>query len=311
MDLTVKIPTSTGQLVFKNPLMPACAGMGDLIEYKRFYNLDLLGALMPNAIMLNTGSPTKTRKIYADSCGYITSLGNNSMGIDDFAKNIMPMLPWQTTPVIINLKAESKEGMVELAAKAAEIQGLAGLEVNLNCPYNAPSFALNQLWRSDAEVEDMTRKVKAVAKNKAVIIKVPTAECYIEGTICAAQAGGADAFTSFGALNGCAIDIETRTFQCGVVGSGGYCGPGLKPMGLRYCCRARSASSLPIISAGGISCAKEVLEHIMAGAWLVQVGSANLTCPDFMPKLLVELVQLMEEMGINSFDEIRGCVKVK
>ena len=47
----------------------------------------------------------------------------------------------------------------------------------------------------------------------------------------------------------------------------------------------------------------------MAGAWMVQVGSANLTRPDFMPRLIESLDRRLDELGIRSLDEIRGCVK--
>ena len=63
---------------------------------------------------------------------------------------------------------------------------------------------------------------------------------------------------------------------------------------------------MPVIGAGGITCAKDVLEYIMAGAFAVQVGSANLTRPDFMGRLLDDLAALMQELGIKSLNEDRG-----
>lgn len=63
---------------------------------------------------------------------------------------------------------------------------------------------------------------------------------------------------------------------------------------------------MPVIGAGGITCAKDVLEYIMAGAFAVQVGSANLTRPDFMGRLLDDLAALMQELGIKSLNEVRG-----
>ena len=64
---------------------------------------------------------------------------------------------------------------------------------------------------------------------------------------------------------------------------------------------------IPVIGAGGITCAEDVMEYIMLGAFAVQVGSANLTRPDFMMGLLKDLERLTEELGIKSLDEIRGC----
>ena len=64
-----------------------------------------------------------------------------------------------------------------------------------------------------------------------------------------------------------------------------------------------------VIGGGGIVCARDVLEYIMAGAHAVQIGSANLMRPDFMERLIEELEELMDKMNIESLDEIRGCAE--
>ena len=63
-DLSVRIPLRSGEMVFKNPIMPAAACLGNLVEYKRFYELRILGAMMPNSIMYETGFVNKARKLY-------------------------------------------------------------------------------------------------------------------------------------------------------------------------------------------------------------------------------------------------------
>jgi len=67
-----------------------------------------------------------------------------------------------------------------------------------------------------------------------------------------------------------------------------------------------SLSKMPIIGAGGITSAEDIIEYIMAGAFAVQVGSANLRRPDFLQILTEDLERLMEELHIESLDEIRG-----
>ena len=89
---------------------------------------------------------------------------------------------------------------------------------------------------------------------------------------------------------------------------GGYSGPGVKPYALGRTVNAVKCRRLPVIGAGGITCASDILEFIMAGAYAVQVGSANLKRPDAMFRMLEDLECLMEELGIENFDEIRGVV---
>ena len=81
---------------------------------------------------------------------------------------------------------------------------------------------------------------------------------------------------------------------------------GYRAYGLSLTREATVAAPIPIIGSGGIINARTVIEQIMVGAYAVQVGSANLMRPDFMPRLVDELAELMEELGVHSLDEIRG-----
>lgn len=308
-DLSVRIPLRSGEMVFKNPIMPAAACLGNLVEYKRFYELGILGAMMPNSIMYETGFVNKARKLYGAEYGYITSLGNNSLGIDEFVKKYAPHVPWQESPLILDLKAEDMEGLVRLSERAASAKEVAGIEINLNCPYSVTPTSPKQFWRDLQWVADMVSRVRAVCGNKLLVIKTPTTIADLEEIAAVAKEHGADAFTTFGALVGTAVDIEKREFRCGNVGSGGYCGPGVKPIALWNCQRVHKSVDIPIISAGGVTCADDVIEHIMAGAWLVQVGSANLTRPDFMKKLIEDLDARLNQLGVSNLEEIRGCAK--
>ena len=83
------------------------------------------------------------------------------------------------------------------------------------------------------------------------------------------------------------------------------------PVGILMCRRAAAAVDIPVIGIGGISCAEDVIEYIMAGAYAVQVGSANLSRPDFMHRLLKDLEVLAGQMGISSFEEIRGTARIE
>ena len=312
VDLSVRIPLRNGEMVFKNPIMPAAAGLGDLIEYKKYYDLGELGAMMPNSIMLETGWVNSADKLYGAEYGYITSLGNNALGIEEFCREYAPHLPWQRSPLIVDLKAEDMDMLVKVSEKAAAAREIAGIEINLNCPYSLPPTSTRQHWRDLEWVGEMVRRVREAAGDKLLIIKVPTAMADLEDLAAVSKENGADAFTSFGALPGTAIDIKRREFRCGTKGSGGYCGPALKPLALWNCQRvAVSGTDIPIFSAGGVACADDVIEHIMAGASMVQVGSANLTRPDFMMRLIEELQVRLEELGVKSLDEIRGTVRPK
>lgn len=307
MNLSVTIPSSIGDIHLKNPLMPAAATLGNLIEHARFFDLNKLGALIPNSMFIDSGSPTTAKKICRTNNGFISALSKNNISVFEFEKEILPMLPYQTTPVIIDMKAVDKYQMEELADAISHIGGIRGIEINLNCPYGPGA----PYWKDPTELRDLVSRVRKAAPNKWVIAKVPGGDIPIEDISIACADGGADAITSYSSLNGSCIDIYTGKYKCGGGGSGGFSGPAFKPVGILMCRRAVAAVDIPVIGIGGISCAEDVIEYIMAGAYAVQVGSANLSRPDFMPRLLSKLEILADKIGISSFESIRGIARIE
>ena len=79
-------------------------------------------------------------------------------------------------------------------------------------------------------------------------------------------------------LTGMKIDINRRTFALANK-TGGVSGPAIKPIAVRMVYQVAQAVDLPIIGMGGITCAEDALEFIMAGATAVSVGTANFRNP--------------------------------
>ena len=59
---------------------------------------------------------------------------------------------------------------------------------------------------------------------------------------------------------------------------------------------------------GGVTCAHDVVEMMMAGATAVQVGAENLRNPLVCPEIIAELPSLMEQLHIESLKDIIGTV---
>jgi dihydroorotate dehydrogenase (NAD+) catalytic subunit len=107
---------------------------------------------------------------------------------------------------------------------------------------------------------------------------------------------------------GARIDIKRRAF---VIANkkGGFSGPAIFPIAVRMVNDVYNAVDLPIMGMGGIASAEDVIEMIMAGADAVQIGAANLVDPWVCKKIIERLPSLMEELGISSLKEIKGCAK--
>lgn len=297
MDLQVSCMLGERRFTLQNPIMPAPGSYGNVIEFANYEDLTRLGALVPNSMLSTDGSPSINNKFARVPCGFLSAFGPNNISLQTFIDTVLDRLP-DRIPVIVDLKSRSMEEMAELAALAAQTPKIAAIEVNLTCPYGVPGPAY---WQDPAQLEKLLRMVRESAGDKTLIAKGAGGLYPLAPVIHALEETGVDMFVPFNCISGLSVDIYSRTTQ-----GGGYFGPGIKPIGLSICKEAASLTKMPVIGAGGITCAKDVLEYIMAGAFAVQVGSANLTRPDFMGRLLDDLAALMQELGIKSLNEVCG-----
>ena len=81
------------------------------------------------------------------------------------------------------------------------------------------------------------------------------------------------------------------------------------PVAIRLIHQVSHAVSIPIIGMGGVMTVDDVLEMFLAGASAVAVGTANFTDPYICPKLIDALPQRMDELGIESIEQLIAEVK--
>ena len=105
-----------------------------------------------------------------------------------------------------------------------------------------------------------------------------------------------------------ADDIERRRRVLSI-GTGGLCGPCVKPVALRMVLQVRKAISLPIVGLGGIMTARDALEFIMCGATAIEVGTANFIDPAMTMKIRDDIDQWLDSHGCQSVEEIIGCIE--
>ena len=124
----------------------------------------------------------------------------------------------------------------------------------------------------------------------------------------AVEAGGADAVSLVNTFTGMKIDINKRTFALANQ-TGGLSGPAIKPVALRMVYQAAHAVKIPVLGMGGISCAEDALEFIMAGACMIAVGTANFHNPAVTMEIIDGIAEFMEKNGVKDINELCGCVK--
>ena len=124
----------------------------------------------------------------------------------------------------------------------------------------------------------------------------------------AAEAAGADALSMINTLFGMRIDIY-RKKPILAQKMGGFSGPAVKPVAVRMVYQVHKVVQIPILGMGGVMTAEDVVEFIMAGATAVATGTANLVDPMAPVKILEELTQVLEKLGVTDINEIRGIIE--
>jgi dihydroorotate dehydrogenase (NAD+) catalytic subunit len=124
----------------------------------------------------------------------------------------------------------------------------------------------------------------------------------------AVATAGADAVSLINTLKGMTIDIDKRQPLLGST-TGGLSGPAIKPVALAMVYDVAGAVDLPIIGCGGINCASDAIEFIMAGASAIQIGTANLVSPGAPLDIIEGIEQFMAERDIKGIKELVGVAQ--
>jgi len=112
--------------------------------------------------------------------------------------------------------------------------------------------------------------------------------------------------------NGLVIDVETESVVIRPKdGFGGIGGDYVLPTALANVnAFHRRCPDKQIVGCGGVSTGEHVFAHLLAGASLVQVGTAlHREGPGLLPRLADELAALLRRKGYTTVDEVRGRLR--
>jgi len=242
-----------GDIAMKNPVMTAsgCFGWGE--EYRRFFDLNLLGALVGKAITPQPRSGNPGVRITETAGGMLNAIGLQNPGLDGFLDSILPRLQDLECPIIANISADSVAGFARLAEALSAAEKVAGIEINVSCPNvgrGGVEFCVEPPMV--AEVVSAVRRVTS----RTVICKLSPNVTDIVAIARAAEGAGADAVSLINTLVGLAINVHTRRPVLGNR-TGGLSGPAVKPIALRMVSEVAAAVRIPVIGIGGIATATD------------------------------------------------------
>ena len=205
-------------------------------------------------------------------------------------------------PVVANVCGFSLEEYVTVASRLDKCPQVGILEINISCP-NAKGggMAFGTCPTTAASI------IKAVKDNttKPVFAKLSPNVTDIVSIAKACEEAGADGISLVNTFLGMRIDLKTKK---PVIANkmGGFSGPAIFPVALRMVYQVYEAVDIPIIGMGGISCASDVIEMMLAGATACEIGAMNLVDPFASIKIVEELPLVMQQYGITDLKEIIG-----
>lgn len=300
MDMQVNI----AGVMWKNPVTVASGTFGSGEEYSEFVELGGLGAVTTKGVanVPWPGNPTpRVAEVYG---GMMNAIGLQNPGIDLFCKRDLPFLRKYDTKIIVNVCGKSVEDYCEVVQRLAE-EDVDMLEINISCPnVKEGGIAFGQ---NPKAAEEITRAVKKYAK-QPVIMKLSPNVTSIAEMARAVEAGGADAVSQINTLTGMKIDIHRRSFALANK-TGGVSGPVIHPIAVRMVYETAQAVQIPIIGMGGIACADDAIEMLLAGASAVSVGTANFYRPCAALEIVEGIRNYMERYGFERVEDLVGIVK--
>jgi dihydroorotate dehydrogenase (NAD+) catalytic subunit len=301
-DLNIHI----GGLDLKNPVMTASGTFGYANEFNELIDLNRLGGIIVKGLSLEPSKGNQPPRIVETPCGMLNAIGLENVGIDTFITEKLPFLRTLSPPSIVNIYGKTVEEYAEIAGRLEVIEGVSGIEVNISCP-NVQAGGIAFGVDSNA-AETVIRAVRKKYSKHLMVKLSPNVTDITEIAMCV-ESAGADSISLINTLTGMAIDIESRRPVLANV-TGGLSGPAIKPVALRMVWQVAQKVKIPVIGIGGIMCAEDAIEFIIAGATAVQIGTANFINPKATIDVIEGIETYMSEKDIASISDIVGTLEV-
>ena len=287
---------------FKSPILTASGTYGYGNEVSNFVDVTQLGGIVTKSVTLNPREGNKPPRIVETPAGMLNSIGLANVGVEEYCKEKLPYLNDLDTNIIINIAGSSIENYIQVLEKLESAKGnQVGYEINISCPNvkDGMEFAV-----SSKLTETLTKELRS-RTNRLLIIKLSPNVTKITDIAIAAEQGGADAVSAINTVVGMGIDISTRKPYLSTT-FGGLSGPAIKPVAIACVHKIYIAVSIPIIGIGGISNYKDIIEFILAGADLVQIGTMNYQDPSIGVRLKDEIEVYCKDNNITNIQKLKG-----
>jgi dihydroorotate dehydrogenase (NAD+) catalytic subunit len=295
--------------VFQNPVMLASGTCGYGEEFDRVLDLDRLGGLVIKSVTVEPRAGNAAPRVAEFHAGMLNSIGLANVGMDEVRRTRLPWLAarLRKARVWVNVAGMTVEEYGTIVSALDDCAGFLGYELNVSCPNVKEGGAL---FATRADLLGPAVAAARRATRRPLIVKLAPNVPDVGQMAAVAVAEGADGLSLINTLPGLLFDVKTRRPVLGG-GAGGISGPAILPAGVHAVRQARKSVGLtvPIIGVGGIRSGEDALQYVLAGASLVQVGTASFADPRAALRVLSDLESALREQGVVELRELVGAGK--
>ena len=293
---------------FQSPVLLASGTCGYGQEYADLIPLNQIGGIVTKAVSLEPRPGNPPHRVAETPEGMINAIGLENPGLDGFVGEKLPWLREHLSQahVFVNVVGRSIGDFVGVVAGLDEEQGFLGYEINVSCP----NVKGGTMFGTDkVALAELVTAIRAETERPLVVKLTPNVPDVGDyARIC--QDAGADGLSAINTFPGMVVDIDQRVPLIGNQ-SGGVSGPAILPMGVYATWRARQACTLPIMGIGGIRNATDAIQYILAGACLVQVGTASFVDPYAAMNVHEGIQKYLTENGVAQLSDLVGSLQTE
>ena len=299
-DLNINI----NGLSLKNPVLTASGTFGYGTEFQDFIDLERLGGFIVKGTTLKHREGNPYPRMAETPSGMLNVVGLQNKGVDYFIEHIYPTIKDINSNILVNVSGSTISDYVATAEKINALDRIPAIELNISCPnVKEGGMAFGTSCISASEVVKEVRKVY----KKHLMVKLSPNVTSIQEIALAVEGAGADSVSLINTLMGMAVNVKTRKPVLSTI-TGGLSGPCVKPVALRMVWQVAKAVKIPVVGLGGISCANDAIEFLLAGASAIQIGTANFIDPTVTIKVIDGINDYLDQNGFTSVKEIIGVI---
>jgi len=284
----------------QNPVIAASGTFGYGREYEGLLDIAGLGGICTKGLTINPKPGNQGVRIHETPSGMMNSIGLENPGIPAFIETELPNLKKLGPVIIANLSGSTVSEYIQGARLLGDTD-VDMIELNISCP-NVKSGGMT-FGLEPETAASLTRQVRKAASKKPLMVKLSPNAPDIAAVAKACVNAGADALSLVNTFKAMLIDINTRKPVFENI-SAGLSGPCIRPIALRMVWELYEAVKVPIVGIGGIACAADALEYLLAGAAAIQVGSATFAHPPAMNEIIAGIKAYMKEKDFAKINSL-------